>query len=169
MSSSSNVSPIEQALHLAQIQLINAKQNKNDSAMKKEDVDVTDNSKVTLPKKEISEHEIITDETKILHHDFSQHNYYIYQQPKNDIHYDDWVQLFPDLDVLHGNFRSVIIEEETKCNLKHGETTKQEEDKIVVDTGITNDNKFQITNELAEIMECRNKLKKFIIETKVQR
>ena len=149
MISSSNGTPIEQALHLAQIELIKSRQqNKNDSVDEEEDdVDNTIvESKVIPRNKEMSEYEI--DETR-------SHDYFNYQQqPKNEIPYGDWVQLFPDLDLLHGNFRNVI-EKIKRERSKHGENTNQNtDDGLVDDDTEKDDNKFQISNELAKIMEC---------------
>ena len=132
MSTLSNTSPIEQALKVAQEELSNARatyknDNNDHNNNHNNNTQSADDSRKSedKAKNSSSSANYTNEDDGIDSPQLDFHNYYTrYQQPKNEIPYNDWILLFPDLDLIHGNFKgdNNEISEKSHMNSKYDTT-----------------------------------------------
>ena len=152
-SPSSIASPIEQALKSAQKEL-----STNPGGKDRHRVDTPIHKEGQVKDTEESK-QLDNNGIEVSHDDFQKY-YTRHQQPKNEIPYSDWMHLFPNLDLINGNFTC----DDANPGVNDPYTIKPRDETFREPDETSANNSIQVPEEFKEIIECRNKLKKLILD-----
>ncbi len=125
----SSLSPIEQALRLAQEEFLKVKQNQTE-LKKSSDIDIH-----------------ITPSTSKSTNNRNDEYHYNYYNPRIELPYEEWIELFPDLNLSNGQRCSSDSDKEDTC-----------------ETRISSDLVINKDDNIERVISIRNRLKTLIIK-----